>query len=80
VAPADLYMAVKLRYAETCEQHQRLLELAGRTGEARTLDVLHELSSTTGCGLSGKEDCYPCLRENAALAAATSAVEKRVAH
>ncbi len=79
IAPADLVTAVKLRYAESCEQRRRALELAGRVGETRTLEVLRELAATNGCGLSGKEDCYPCLRADGALAAASSAIETRLA-
>jgi hypothetical protein len=79
IAPADVYTASKLRFAEGCAERHRLLDMAGRAGGPRTLEVLRELSSSDGCGVSGKDDCYPCLRADGALGAARTAIEQRAA-
>jgi hypothetical protein len=77
-ASGALQSAVKLRYAESCAQKQELLPLAGKVGGRQTLDVLRELELKSGCGFSGHDDCYPCLRKDEKLAEAIARVQERL--
>ncbi len=77
VSSPELNIAVALRLAERCEQKHGLLLRAKNVGDQRSLAYLTQLSETSGCGTSGKEDCYPCLRKDARLADAMAAIAKR---
>jgi hypothetical protein len=77
-ASGALQSAVKLRYAESCEKKHELLPLAGKVGTRQTLDVLRELEVTSGCGFSGHDDCYPCLRKDKQLSEAIARVQERL--
>jgi hypothetical protein len=77
-ASGALQSAVKLRYAETCSQKRELLPLAGQIGARQTLEVLRGLETKTGCGLSGQDDCYPCLRQDKQLEDAMARIEQRL--
>jgi serine/threonine-protein kinase len=77
-ASGALQSAVKLRYAESCAQKHELLPLASKVGARQTLEVLRGLENKTGCGLSGHDDCYPCLRKDNALEDAIRRVDERV--
>jgi hypothetical protein len=77
-ATGALQSAVKLRYAESCAQKHELLPLAGKVGARQTLDVMRGLQAESGCGMSGHDDCYPCLRKDAQLKEAIARVEQRV--
>jgi hypothetical protein len=57
-----LRLALELRAAESCEAIRALLPRARSTADERSLIRLKKLATKTGCGESGKEDCYPCLR------------------
>jgi hypothetical protein len=77
-ASGALQSAVKLRYAESCAQKHELLPLASKVGGRQTLDVLRELEVSSGCGFSGHDDCYPCLRKDQQLAGAIARVQERL--
>jgi len=65
-----LRIALDLRAAEKCEQYAKLLPRVEQVGDERTLTPLRELRKERGCGESGRDDCYPCLRKDKALDAA----------
>ena len=73
-----LRMAVKLRQASTCELKHAQLNNAAKVGGAAVLTYLHELQVQTGCGLSGKDDCYACMRGDDQLADAIAQIEARL--
>lgn len=77
-ASGDLTVAVGLRFADTCEAKRGLLDRAAREGADLTLEPLRELNVTRGCGVSGEDDCYPCLRQDSRLEHAIKQVEGRV--
>ena len=66
------------RAERRCGAVRALLGKIAEAGDARSKALFPELNSRQGCGL-GKEDCYPCLREDDSLARAKEAVEKREA-
>jgi len=73
-----LRIAAKLRFAPNCEAKHALLALAGKAGGGAALAYLHELQGESGCGLSGKSDCYTCLRGDSELIDAIKQVEARM--
>ena len=72
-----LVIAVRLRFAETCEKKHDLLPLVAQGGNALALSYLKELEHENGCGLDGKADCFPCLRPDARLKEAIAQVVAR---
>jgi hypothetical protein len=64
------------RAERRCRAIRGLIERAAGVGDRRASAVLTELDSRQGCG-NGKEDCYPCLRDDEALAKAKEAVAGR---
>ena len=66
-ASGATYVAARLRMADSCEKKLALLATAGKIGNSTTLAYLEELDHAAGCGLDGKLDCYPCLRQGAVL-------------
>jgi eukaryotic-like serine/threonine-protein kinase len=72
-----LKVAVHLRFTSTCEGKHAILPMAAKVGDKATLAVLHELEIQTGCGLSGKNDCFACLRHDDRLKDAIAQVEAR---
>ncbi|MEB2311333.1 MAG: protein kinase [Sorangiineae bacterium] len=76
ITPA-LAIALDLRQAESCEDFKRLLPRVTLSGDTRSLRVLQPMMAKTGCGASKKEDCFPCMRGDGALADAVAAVKKR---
>lgn len=77
VASFPLYVTVKLRQAESCEDKHALLELAAAGGR-QTLDYLRELEVRTTCAPDDLANCYPCLRADSRLKDAITKLEKRV--
>jgi len=73
-----LRIAAKLRVASTCDAKHALLPTTGKVGGAAALAVLYELRSESGCGLSGKSDCYPCMRNDTQLSDAIKDIEARL--
>jgi len=73
-----LRIASNLRFASTCDAKRALLGAASKAGGTAALAYLHELQGETGCGLSGKDDCYACLRIDSALSDAIKAIETRL--
>jgi len=73
-----LRIASNLRFASTCDAKRALLGAASKAGGTAALAYLHELQGETGCGLSGKDDCYACLRGDSALSDAIKAIETRL--
>lgn len=64
-ASPALAVALELREAETCEASRVALLRAERRADGRSLPPLVKLAQRRGCGASKREDCYPCIRENA---------------
>ncbi len=73
-----LRTAVKIRFASTCEAKHALLPTASKVGGRAALVYLYELQGETGCGLSGKSDCYKCLRDDNQLKDAIAQIEARL--
>ncbi len=73
-----LRVAAKIRFAPTCEAKHALLPMVGKSGGSAALSVLQELRGESGCGLSGKEDCYACLRGDNQLKDAIASIEARL--
>jgi len=73
-----LRVAAKIRFAPTCEAKHALLPMTGKAGGSAALNYLHELQGETGCGLSGKNDCFTCLRGDSQLEDAISQIEARL--
>jgi len=74
-------IAIDLEFAKGCEKVYALLPRVLEHGDRRSVERLTEFTQTTGCGERGRDDCYPCLRQddllNEALAkASTRAVPK----
>jgi hypothetical protein len=78
VAPPPLAIAAELRTARGCKAKRALLERAAAIGDARTLDYLKILAIEGGCGRRGREDCFPCLREDDALAKTMATIQERL--
>ncbi len=78
-ASPALEVAVALRRAQTCAEFSKLLQQAKNVGDARSLEFLRPLTSTTGCGAGKKGDCYECLRKTDALQQTIVTIEKRSA-
>ena len=77
VASDGLKVAVALQGAKSCEAKRALLPEVKKSGDKRALKSLRQLELTTGCGVRGKSDCFPCLREGHALADAIAAIDGR---
>ena len=78
-ASEALSIALQLREAKSCQDYKKLLPAVERSADRRSLLRLRELKKTEGCGPSGEDDCYPCLRADGLLEAATSQAEMRAA-
>jgi hypothetical protein len=76
-ASPALAVALELRQAESCEDHQKLIPKATELGDKRSLAPLAKLLRRSGCGPAKRDDCYACLREGDALMSAVVAVKKR---
>jgi hypothetical protein len=79
VANPPLAIAGELRTTRGCKEKRALLERAATTGDQRALDYLKILAVKGGCGRRGREDCFPCLREDDSVAKAIAAIEARLA-
>ena len=78
-ASPALAVALDLRVADSCDDKKKLLPLAQRDGDRRSLHLLTKLRRATGCGPGQRLDCYGCLREGKALDDAIMAVKDRKA-
>jgi hypothetical protein len=76
-ASPALAVALELRQAESCEDHQKLIAKATELGDKRSLAPLAKLLRRTGCGPARRDDCFACLREGDGLKNALVAVKKR---
>jgi hypothetical protein len=74
-----LKVALAVRETRTCAALLELLPRVQQHGDERSAGVLKRLTSTSGCGFLGLEDCYGCLRKGTALEDAIAAVSARPA-
>lgn len=67
-ASPALRVALALQFAkpEECEEINKTLSDALKHADERAVPEMEKLRVTTGCGVSKKRDCYPCLRERSA--------------
>ncbi len=72
-----LGVAVALRFASSCPQRAALLTRAKTEGDLRALGYLNQYRATTGCGWKRRNDCFACLRADARLPEAISAIKRR---
>ena len=79
VASPPLAIAGKLRAARGCQEKKALLGEATTTGDRRSLEYLQVLAVKGGCGRRGREDCFPCLREDEKLGDTIAKLERRLA-
>jgi hypothetical protein len=78
VAPPPLAIAGELRTTRGCKDKRALLERAATTGDQRALDYLKILAVKGGCGRRGREDCFPCLRDDDTLSKTIATIEARL--
>jgi hypothetical protein len=78
-ASPALAVALDLRVADSCEEKKKLLPVAQRDGDRRSLHLLTKLRRATGCGPGQRLDCHGCLRDSKALDEAILAVKDRKA-
>jgi hypothetical protein len=62
-ASPALKVALDLRGAKDCDADKALLVPAHDTGDRRAAPLLGKLLKKTGCGTSGFDDCFECLRD-----------------
>lgn len=55
-------LALQFAKADECEDYSKALTDALKQADERAVPELEKLRVTTGCGVSKKKDCYPCLR------------------
>jgi hypothetical protein len=77
-ASAAALITQDLRAAEQCDAKHALLKKAAQLGDHRTLEQLRRLTLTRNCGPLGLVDCWPCLRQDAALLKAIANIEARI--
>ncbi|MBI4957132.1 MAG: hypothetical protein HY908_34275, partial [Myxococcales bacterium] len=77
-APA-LALIFDLRDAASCEAKKELLGRAIESADARSLQPLAQLRIKSGCGPQKRDDCHPCLRDDARLDDAIAAATRRPA-
>ncbi len=70
-------VVLDLREAKSCEAKKELLPQAAAAGDARALALITTFKRTSGCGFFARGDCYRCMRKDAALAEAISALEAK---
>jgi serine/threonine-protein kinase len=71
---------IDLRTANAgCESKRAAVALALEVGDARAVPLMQPLTSTKGCSILGRFDCWPCLRNGNLLNNAIKAAEKRPA-
>lgn len=70
-ASPALRVAIELTFTNQCEKLSAVLGRAATEADSRSSTRLAELANEKGCGASGSDDCYACLRDNALLAKAT---------
>ena len=61
-----------------CTDKRGLLDAAATQGDRRTLEYLNVLAVKGGCGRRGREDCFPCLREDDKLPYTITKLEQRL--
>jgi len=59
-----LKIAMDLREVDKCEDYLKLLPEVEKNGDERSMTRLRAMTKKRGCGDNGREDCYPCLRED----------------
>ena len=64
--------------AKSCADRHKLLPRVGEVGDRRALAYLKVMNARSGCGRRSRDDCFPCLRKDAALEQAIQAIEKRL--
>lgn len=71
---------IDLRAANAgCESKRAAVAMALEVGDARAVPLMQPLTSTKGCSILGRFDCWPCLRNGNLLNNAIKAAEKRPA-
>lgn len=70
-ASPALRVAIELTFTNQCDRLLPVLLRAINDADSRSSERLAELKVQTGCGETGKDDCYSCLRENGTLSKAT---------
>jgi hypothetical protein len=62
-ASPALAVTLDLQRAKECDEFKNLLPKVGEQGDRRALPALIKLANKRGCGDSGKDDCYACIRD-----------------
>jgi serine/threonine-protein kinase len=78
VASPALAIAAKLRTTRGCREKKSLFGAAEKSGDRRALEYLRSISVKGGCGRRGRDDCYPCLREDEKLGETIAKLEARL--
>jgi hypothetical protein len=77
VASLQVYAAVRLRKAASCEDKHALLEFAGKAGGKYVLSYLKELEQKKACAPDDLVHCYPCMRNDSRLADTIAKLEAK---
>ncbi|MCB9608195.1 MAG: hypothetical protein H6716_16525 [Polyangiaceae bacterium] len=80
-ASPALGVALELRTVDKddpCASTKKLVQRAEKDGDVRSLHLLGRLGNKRGCGSSGRDDCYACLRKPDVLKDAIQSVRKRL--
>jgi hypothetical protein len=72
-----LRLTLELRAADSCADIKKLLPRIEAVGDERCRLRLLSLTEKAGCGSSGKDDCYSCLRQDSQLKDALNQVQMR---
>lgn len=66
-ASPALTVVIDAETLTACQDVRGLIERAESDGDYRAVPHLAKFTETSGCGASKREDCYPCLRQDARL-------------
>ena len=78
-ASPALTVVIDAESLSECKDVRQLVDRARDDGDARAVRHMAKFAETTGCGVHGNEDCYPCLRQDRALVDALRAAQDRPA-
>ncbi len=72
-----LEVTLELEEVSDCSRAAELVAMAIEHGDRRALAPVTRLTETSGCGVDGRRDCFPCLRGHGQLLEALEAIAER---
>jgi|GEM_PF-3789599 len=76
-ASPSLQVLIDSLHVSECGEARALLERAEDVGDSRSVRHLARLAKTQGCGASGQDDCFPCLRSDKLVVEALRKAQSR---